>query len=74
MHVHYLEVGMKDSGFDRVGGPIDAPSTPAPLRGRVQRRLLEREGRFVTRWPYAAEFGSKQICRPTCPGANGDSK
>jgi len=36
VHVRYQEVGMKDSGFDRVGGPFDPASTPTMLKGKVQ--------------------------------------
>jgi len=36
VHVRYQEVGMKDSGFDRVGGAFDPASTPTMLKGKVQ--------------------------------------
>ena len=38
LHVRYQEVGMRESGFDRVGGPIDPLSTPALFKGKVQLR------------------------------------
>ena len=38
VHVLYQEVGLKESGFDRVGGAIDPLGTPTMLRGKVQLR------------------------------------
>jgi len=38
LHVRYQEVGLKESGPDRVGGAYDPLSTPALLRGQVTLR------------------------------------
>jgi hypothetical protein len=40
VHVLYQEVGLKESGFTRVGGAFGSPSTPALLRGKLQLERL----------------------------------
>ncbi len=37
VHVLYQEVGLKESGFDRVGGTFTSPSTPTMLKGKVHK-------------------------------------